>query len=255
MEEHDMEHEEHRRDLIDHSGLKVLLPYLKSYAQKGLTEMRSQKKSFTASVVEIYAAGVCERVSELDNALAALRLTLGFVMDLGSQSSPSPDIYRYHYENFVLRVIGFVDRAHRLVGASLLMDKAKFETIGGNAHVQRQVRADHPDLHAALQAVEQAVESYRGPRNELIHSSAFTSRELGLFQSVRQFGLDTEGLDVDELARHHFCQGSTEIALTIARLVETLTALLDALAPRFAVAAAHEDGQQEKSNAFGADLA
>lgn len=197
MEEHDMEHEEHRRDLIDHSGLKVLLPYLKSYAQKGLTEMRSQKKSFTASVVEIYAAGVCERVSELDNALAALRLTLGFVMDLGSQSSPSPDIYRYHYENFVLRVIGFVDRAHRLVGASLLMDKAKFETIGGNAHVQRQVRADHPDLHAALQAVEQAVESYRGPRNELIHSSAFTSRELGLFQSVRQFGLDTEGLDVD----------------------------------------------------------
>ncbi|MDP3522463.1 MAG: hypothetical protein Q8S02_17770, partial [Hydrogenophaga sp.] len=63
MEEHDMEHEEHRRDLIDHSGLKVLLPYLKSYAQKGLTEMRSQKKSFTASVVEIYAAGVCERVS------------------------------------------------------------------------------------------------------------------------------------------------------------------------------------------------
>ncbi len=248
-----MTHEDHRKELIDHPGLQVLLPYLRSYVQKGLAEVRSEKKTFTASAVDIYAAGVCERVSELDNALAALRLTLNFVMDLGSEPSPSPDIYRYHYENFVLRVIGFVDRAHRLVGAALLMDKRKFEAIAGNAHVQKQLKPDHPDILQALEGVSQAVESYRGPRNELIHSSAFSNRELGLFMSIRQLGLETEDIDVDELARQHFSEGSKEIALTLASMVQALTVLLATLAPLFATAAAHEESPQKKSAPEGAD--
>ncbi|MGR4868222.1 hypothetical protein ACIPRI_05055 [Variovorax sp. LARHSF232] len=246
----------HRRGLIDHPGLRVQLPHLQSYALKGLAELQSGGTKFPGSTAEIYATGVAERVSELDNALAALRLTMGFVLDQGNQPSPDPDIYRYHYENFVLRVIGFVDRAHRLVGSALLEDKAKFESIGGNRFVQKQVKADHPDIHAALQGVTQAVESYRGPRNELIHAAAFSSRELGLFQPIRQFGVDTGDIDVDELLRHHFAEGSKEIALTIARLVEALTALLDSLAPIFMIAAEHNDGSPQKESApEGADPA
>lgn len=246
----------HRRGLIDHAGLQVLLPHLRRYLLKGLAELQSGGAKFAGSAAEIYAAGVAERVSELDNALAALRLTMGFVMDLGSQSSPDPDVYRYHYENFVLRVIGFVDRAHRLVGSALLLDRAKFESIGGNGFVQKQVQMDHPDIRTALQGVTQAVESYRGPRNELIHAAAFTSRELGLFQSIRQFDVDTGGIDVDELARHHFSEGSKEIALTIASLVEALTALLDSLTPLFTIAAEHSDGGPQKESApEGADPA
>ena len=230
------------------------MPRLQSYLLKGLAELRSSGTTFQASVSEIYAAGVAERVSELDNALASLRLALGFVMDLGSQPSPDPDVYRYHYENFVLRVIGFVDRAHRLVGATLVMDKIRFESISGNRFVQEQVKADHPDIHAALQGITQAVESYRGPRNELIHASAFSSRELGLFQSIRQIGMDTGDVDVDELARHYFSEGSNEIAQTIAQLVEALTALLDSLALLFTITAEHNEGNSQKKSApEGAD--
>ena len=100
-----------------------------------------------------------------------------------------------------------------------------------------------------MQSVTQAVESYRGPRNELIHAAAFTSRELGLFQSIRQFGVDTDGIDVEELARRHFSEGSREIAMTIARLVEALTTLLDSLAPLFTIAAEHNDGNLQKKSA------
>ncbi|WP_143024459.1 hypothetical protein [Pseudomonas abietaniphila] len=41
-------------------------------------------------------------------------------------------IYRYHFENFVLRVIELVDRAHQLVGVSLLGPSEKYEAMGGN---------------------------------------------------------------------------------------------------------------------------
>lgn len=224
---------EHRWDLMDHPGLKVLIPFFTSYLKNGLAEIDSERKTIPASAAEFYAAGVCEKVSELDNALAALRLTLNFVMDLGQEAEPDPDIYRYHYENFVLRVIGFVDRAHRLVGASLAMPLKKVESMGGNAFVQKQIAAAHPHVHAALLAVADAVESYKGPRNELIHATAFSSRELGLFTAIKHLGIDTGEVHTNALAQQYFAKGGTEIALTIAKLVETLKVLLDVLTPIF----------------------
>lgn len=238
----------HRLGLIDHPGLQVLMPHLKSYLLKGLAELQSGGTRFPGTAVETYASGVAERVSELDNALQALRLTLDFVIDLGKQRNPDPNLFRYHYENFVLRVIGFVDRAHRLVGSALLLDKAKFESIHGNRFVQSQVKDTHPDIHAALMGVAKAVDGYRGPRNELIHSSAFSSRELGLFQSIRQFRIDTINIDIDDLARQHYAEGGREIALTIVRLAEVLTTLLDFLAPLFIIAA-HTTTPPKKNSA------
>lgn len=240
---------EHRWDLTDHPSLHILRPFITSYLKKGLAEIGSENKTFPASAAEIYAAGVCERVSELDNALAALRLTLDFVMDLGKEPKPDPDIYRYHYESFVLRVIGFVDRAHRLVGTSFVMPMKKVEGIGGNAFVQKQIVADHPHVHAALLAVSDAVDSYKGPRNELIHATSFSSRELGLFTSIKHLGIDTDGLNTDELARHHFSKGGIEIAVTIAKLVETLKALLDALTPLFEIVHQHVQIEGVKESA------
>jgi hypothetical protein len=207
---------------MDHPGLKVFTPSITSYLKKGLAEIGSDIV-FPASAAEIYASGVCEGVLELDNALSALRLTMNFVMNLGWEAKPDPDIYRYHYENFVLRVIGFVDRAHRLVGSALAMPVKKVEGTGGNAFVQKQIATAYPDVHAALLAVAKAVESYKGPRNELIHSTAFSSRELGLFTSIKHFRVDTGEVDTDELAK----------------LVETLKVLLGALAPHFDMAHQH----------------
>lgn len=100
-------------------------------------------------------------------------------------------------------------------------------------------------LLSALQAVAEAGKSYKGARNELIYAAAFSMPELGLFPSVQSIGLDTGGIDIDELARQHFARGSKETALTIARLEASLTTLLNVLAARFFTAAAHEDGLRE----------
>lgn len=241
---------EHRLDLIDHPGIKVLLPFFRSYLQKGLSVIGSENKHFPASAAELYAASVCERVSELDNALASLRLTLNFIMDLGQEPTPDPDFYRYHYENFVLRVIGFVDRAHRLVGASFLMPKKRVDGSRGNLFVRQQVESEHAQVHFALLAVSEAVDSYRDPRNELIHSTAFSSRELGLLSSVKHFDIETNGIDIDELARHHFSEGGIEIAVTIAKLVKSLNALLDELTPYFESVHQHVQMQGVKETAL-----
>ena len=79
----------------------------------------------SAFAAEFYAQSVCSRVAELDNGLGSLRLVQRFVGAFASDSDPDPDIYRYHYENFVFRCIGLVDRAHLLVAAALLMSKKR----------------------------------------------------------------------------------------------------------------------------------
>lgn len=221
------------KNLIDHPHLTVLIPHLHSYCEKGLTNFVAGKKNFSVSAIETYANGVFERVSELDTALVSLRLACLFITELGSESNPSPDIYRYHYENFVLRVIGLVDRAHRLVGASLLLPARHYEVIGGNRFVQSSTKSNHPGVHRALNAVALAVKGYRGPRNELIHSSAYSSRELGIFAGVEQFSVDTGAIDINELKRDYSSAGASEIEETINRLFKTLSDLLDELSPAF----------------------
>jgi len=146
------------QELIQHRSLRVLMPYLRDYLRNGLAQLRSEGKAFRSSPEGIYAAGVVGRVSELDNSLTALRLSSRFVNELADQPTRDLNVYRYHYENFLLRVIGFDDRAHRLVGAALLMNKSKFEGTGGNKFVQKQVEANDPEIHGALQAVTETVD-------------------------------------------------------------------------------------------------
>ncbi|WP_163912227.1 hypothetical protein [Pseudomonas frederiksbergensis] len=128
------------KNLIDHPRLIVLLSHMHSYCERGLTNFVAGKKDFPVSAIETYATEVFNRVAEIDTALISLRLAWRFVTDLGSELQPSPEIYRYHYENFVLRVIGLVDRAHRLVGASLLLPSKRYDGIGGNAFVQNATK-------------------------------------------------------------------------------------------------------------------
>ena len=224
------------KNLIDHPNLVVLLPHMHSYCEKGITNFSAGKDSFSVSIIETYASGVFERVAELDTALISLRLAHRFVNELSSEINPNPDVYRYHYENFVLRVIGLVDRAHRLVGASLLLPSKKYEGVGGNQFVQSETKTKRPRLHGALSAVAAAVNNYRGPRNELIHSNAYSSRELEIFMGVEQFNVDTGSVDIKELKRDYSSTGAAEIEQTIGRLVTTLTALLDELGPAFSTA-------------------
>lgn len=126
-----------------------------------------------------------------------------------------------------------VDRAHRLVGAALLLPPKKYEGMGGNRFVQNATRAHLPRVYSALNAVASAVDSYRGPRNELIHPSAYSSRELGIFMGIEYVKLDPGLVEVNELKRDHSSAVSAEIEQTIMRLVQTLEALLGELGSVF----------------------
>ena len=222
-----------KQDLVDHPALKVLFPHLQSYYLRSLKALKSKEKKASPLAIESYSSFVFDKVCELDNALASLRLTLQFLMDLAAETNANPEAYRYHYENFMLRVIGFIDRAHRLVGATLLLPPNKCEAIGGNAFVKKQTKTGHPGVHSALIAVTDVVESYREPRNELIHSSAYSNRELGLYLAINSLNIDTGDIDVKAPKQQHFMSGVSEVAIAIAELVGALSALLDELAPSF----------------------
>ncbi|MGY2167856.1 hypothetical protein [Pseudomonas gingeri] len=215
--------------LADHSCLKILFPHMHSYALKGLAVQMGKEEVFSPTAIEQYSVDVLGKISELDGALVSLRLAYRFIVELGAADEPSPDIYRYHYENFVLRTMGVVDRSYRLVGASLLLDAKRYEAVGGNRYVQGEISKKFSEVRAAVCVVERVVRKYKAPRNELIHSSAYTTRELGVFESIKNFDIDVGGVDVEGLKRGYSLKGAREVYTTIVKLTEALICLLDAL--------------------------
>jgi hypothetical protein len=224
-----------RPSLVDHPALLPLMPLLQSSSSKGLTAILSGEREFCGTAEEVYAGNVAERVSELDNALESLRLSLNYIMDLATGPEPSPAQYRYHYENFLFRAVGLVDRAHRFVGASLLLDAEKYDSNSGNKYVITKVRETQPEVAAALDNVVTCASKHKAVRNELIHSTAFSSRELGLFGAFEKLSLPTpEGIDLQGLMREHFSFSAGDIAVFIAEAEGLLQVLIETLKPVYA---------------------
>jgi hypothetical protein len=175
---------------------------------------------------------VLERVGELDNSVKSLRLAMGFVLDLKNTHEDAPDVYRYHYENFLLRLTGIVDRAHRLVGASLLLSPSKLEKIGANEFVAKAIASDYPELHECLKRLTAAAAKHKTSRNKVAHSKAFSTRELGLFSAIVSLNFEVgDKTQINELMDSYFSEGGTELALLVAEMVTGIEALLDALVP------------------------
>lgn len=217
---------------IEHQALLRLLPHLQSYVLKGLQEVKPNGGQFKATEEECYAASVLERVGELDNSVKSLRLAMGFILDLKNTHEDAPDVYRYHYESFLLRLTGIVDRAHRLVGASLLLSPSKLEKNGANEFVLKSVASDYPEVHECLKRLTAAAAKHKASRNEVAHSKAFSTRELGLFSAVVSLRLEVaDKTQINELMESYFSKGGAELAVLVADMVTGVETLLDALAP------------------------
>ncbi|SPO56408.1 protein of unknown function [Pseudomonas sp. JV551A1] len=65
--------------LIKHAGLRCLEPHFCSYALKGLQAVNAGTVSVKATPAECFAQAVYDRVEELDNTLASLRLVVPFL--------------------------------------------------------------------------------------------------------------------------------------------------------------------------------
>ena len=214
--------------LIEHPSLSSLLPHCQSYVSKALS---ARNNNFEATDIEIYSASILEKIAELDSAITSLRMANGFILDLVSASDTASDAYRYHYENFLLRSMGIYDRSSRLVGASLALKPKDYEGLGGNAYVRKYADQGFPKIAAVLVIIENTLKSYRKPRNEIIHSKAFSSREIGLFSAIEFLDFDPPSdIDVRGLMSDYFSVNASEIAVVISDLVKALTKLLDLLA-------------------------
>lgn len=217
---------------IEHKALSSLLSHVREYMRKGLNEINTPGRKFKATALEMYAADVLERVGELDSSVKSLRMAMNFIIDMKQVNKDATDVYRYHYENFLLRLTGTVDRAYRLVGTSLQLDPAKYERPGGNKSVSDFVSSGFPTLHSCLQVMDVITAKHKGPRNEVAHSKAFSTRELGLLSSAEMLQLkDEQNERIAELMKDYFSEGVAELAVVIADVVQAVENLLTALEP------------------------
>ena len=234
-----------RPTFLEHRAIQPLLPYMQKYLIKGMQEFKTRENGgkFKSTDREMYASQVIERVSELENCLKSLRLAMNFILDLDKDQSDVTDLYRYHYENFLLRLSGILDRAYRLVGTSLLLDPDKLNKISANRFVAEAIAADYADLHRALTELSDAVAPHKEARNSIAHSEAYSTRELGLFTAVTSLNVELGEIDIGKLMGHYFSEGGAGLARLVAEMVSRVEALLDALAPIYETAV--DDGGNE----------
>lgn len=220
--------------MIDHPALKALLGDFKQYAQSGLSAVQSGRTQFHASEAALHAAAVMERVVAVDDTLASLHIASTYLHELSTQADSAAALHRYHYENFVLRNIGGVDRVYRLIGAALRLDPRRYDSSSGNRHVDQYVQLHHPGLHASVATVHGLGEQYRAIRNALIHADQYSNRDLGLFDTAQTLGCRFENIDTPALYRDYMCQRCDEVDARLAQLQAAISAVLDQLAPLLA---------------------
>ncbi|WP_397459082.1 Cthe_2314 family HEPN domain-containing protein [Pseudomonas asplenii] len=217
------------QSLKEHAGLRCMHPHFHSYAIRALEEINIGDASVNANALEYFAQAVLGRVDELDNSLASLYLAHGFIKELSLHHDPRVDTYRYHYENFVFRGIGAVDRAYLLVAEALQLSKSARKN---NVQISKYAE-QKPEVYAALEDVKATFEPYRKPRNVIIHDSEYSNRELGILAGARHFGVDCERFDISALARESFALKADEILKVLIHLAYTLRKLLSTLQPVF----------------------
>ncbi len=223
--------------LIGHPSLQPLQPHFDSYAIKGLEAVLAKQTTVKATASEYFAQAVYDRVGELDSALASLRLVQRFLDELSCADDPDPEVCRYHYENFVYRGIGVVDRAFLLVADALMLSK---KARRSSQLIEERAQA-HPRIHAALLNVKALLQPYRRIRNTIVHDSAFSDRTLGVLAGARQMKLDVGAIDVAAIARETSAGRAVEVGAVIDSLPPALEALLAALGPIFDFVAARAE--------------
>lgn len=236
---------------IEHKALSPFLPHVREYVMKGLNEVSTPGSKFKASTLEMYAADVLERVGELDSSVKSLRMAVNFITNLNQTDKDATDVYRYHYENFLLRLTGTVDRAYRLVGTSLQLNPARYERPGGNRFVSDDVSSGFPTLYSCLQSIGAIAAKHKGPRNEVAHSKAFATRELGLLSAAEKLQLtDEESKHIIELTKDYFSEGTSELTDVIAEIIQAIKNLLAALEPLYEHVCKETPSQSLRRTAF-----
>ncbi len=173
--------------LTEHDALHHLRPFWASY-QSMLKEVEAGGR-FHASPQESYAAKQFERLYELEHDLSNLKRATCFIRDLAPDLAESHDIYGYHDEHFAMRFAGIVEKAHRLVGAALLLKADKCEGSGGNAFVIRSAKDHYPEVAANLERLAALEANHKKVRKGVVVTDTAN-------RVVADFALEAAALDV-----------------------------------------------------------
>ncbi|MDW5418588.1 hypothetical protein R6242_18645 [Iodobacter sp. CM08] len=179
--------------LIEHPALNGLATYFARY-QSMLKAVAEQGERFHASAQESYAAKVFEKLAELELDLSNLAIASHFIRALSP--ADRPEIYRYHEENFMLRLAAIVEKAQRLVGMALLLKAEKCEGAAGTVFVIRAVKDNYPEIALSLERLA----ALAAKQQKLRHQSPYLNLSLAIAAEWESDYLSQQANLLDELA-------------------------------------------------------
>jgi len=222
--------------LIEHPALTAIGEDLRTCLVKMLAHAKGRPAQVKVSSAEHRAHAIFSRVSEIDNCLRSLRIAIAGLQAEATSHSPNVEQYRYHAENYLLRLTGIYDRACRFSGVAIGMTSLQVDRQFGNSDVLRNLNSS-----GARSAVERLgelkalLEPHWGNRNVVAHAGEFSSREIGLFVTVSQVKLESVSPDeLHKLMAEHFRDGALDFGLLALQAEGLLYRLIEDLAPAIA---------------------
>lgn len=120
---------------------------------------------------------------ELQGGLDGLETTLAFLREcLRPEEWLDVKRYQYHYENYIIRSVGFIDRMHLFAGKAMLMSAKKLKDIRANKHVEDHARRYNTAVLSQLRLARSRVAPDRSRRNLVVHVERFSNRILAMAQ-------------------------------------------------------------------------
>jgi hypothetical protein len=223
------------KKFIEHESLAPLMEPLTSYLQRALETVRRGDQLVHGTDLEKYANAIMGRVSEIGNCFAAMRIAAHEISNLADRLPPkSATLYRYHYENYLLRLSGIFDRVCRLVGEAIRIPSNKLDSAGTNAIVLGVLSKRYPDIHQSLSEIQKLLDEQRIVRNTVAHAEAYSSRELGLYIALEEVAPQGIKLsDVAPLMKNHFVKEAGLLGFLMSDVEARIWALMDHLASIF----------------------
>ncbi|VVD78813.1 hypothetical protein [Pandoraea fibrosis] len=221
--------------ISDHVAFLPLLPVYKQVIRKMLAAYNAAPNQEAEHVQlnnpENYAYKLFARADEIDKGFSSIKLVEKQLENLQLSEESARELLIYHYENFLIRAVGMVDRAHKLAGQAILIPTNILESTGCNRVVNQKSERLYGTVHSALAAVVESVTDYKSLRNELVHSQQFSNRLLSSAAMVQTFG-DQGDLALSREALALFRRNAlAEVRQTWEGLQKSLNELLSALAP------------------------
>lgn len=218
--------------LIEHPALTAINEDLRSCLLKLLAHAKGGPAQVEVSPAEHRAHAIFSRVAEVDNCLRSLRIAIAGLQAEATSESPSVEQYRYHVENYLLRLTGIYDRACRFAGIATGMPSEQVDQQSGNSKVlSRLKRSGAQKPLETLRELKALLEPHWDNRNMVAHAVEYSSREIGLFVTVTQVKLESVSQDdLHKLMTEHFRDGAFDFGLLVLQADGLLYRLIEELA-------------------------